>query len=34
MEQLVPLFVVFALGFGVGHGVRERKSQMRRRGYW
>jgi len=31
MEQLVPIFVVFALGFGVGYGVREWKSQMRRR---
>ena len=37
MEQLIPLFVlffiVFALSFGVGYGVRERMSQMRRRRY-
>jgi hypothetical protein len=31
MEQLIPLFILFALGFGVGYGVREWKSQTRRR---
>ena len=33
MEQLVPFFVVFALGFGVGYSVREWKSRVRRRRY-
>jgi hypothetical protein len=31
MEQFIPIFVLFALGFGAGYGVREWKSQMRRR---
>ena len=31
MEQLVPLFVLFALGFGVGYSVRDWKSRVRRR---
>jgi hypothetical protein len=30
MEQLIPLLMVFALGYGVGYGVRELKSQRRR----
>jgi hypothetical protein len=25
MEQLIPLLIVFALGFGAGYGVREWK---------
>jgi hypothetical protein len=33
MEQLVPFFVVFALGFGVGYSVRDWKSRVRRRRY-
>ena len=33
MEQLVPFFVLFALGFGVGYSVRDWKSRVRRRRY-
>jgi hypothetical protein len=33
MDQLVFTFIVFALGAGVGYGVREWKSQVRRRRY-
>jgi hypothetical protein len=28
---MIALVVVFALGFGAGYAVRERKSRMRRR---
>jgi len=33
MEQLVPLFVLFALGFGVGYSVRDWMHRVRRRRY-
>jgi len=29
--ELILIFIVFGLGFGVGYGVREWKSQVRRR---
>jgi hypothetical protein len=29
----ITISVVFAIGFAVGYGVRERKSRMRRRRY-
>jgi hypothetical protein len=31
---MIALVVVFALGFGAGYAVRERKSRMRRRHYY
>jgi hypothetical protein len=33
METLIAFLVVFALGFAVGYGIRERKSRNRRRRY-
>jgi hypothetical protein len=31
MDLIIASVVAFAAGFGVGYGVRERKSRMRRR---
>jgi hypothetical protein len=33
MAQLLIIWVLFALGFGAGYGVREWQSQIRRRRY-
>jgi hypothetical protein len=33
MDQLILLFIVLTLGFGIGYGVRDWKSQVRRRRY-
>ena len=33
MDWLIPLLIVFALGFATGYGVREWRSRMRRRRY-
>ena len=34
MDLVIAFLVVFAVGFGAGYAVRERKSRMRRRRYY
>jgi hypothetical protein len=34
MDLIIAFAVTFALGFGTGYAVRERKSRMRRRRYY
>jgi hypothetical protein len=34
MDLIIAFVVTFALGFGAGYAVRERKSRMRRRSYY